>query len=361
MALLFMDSFDHYVTADMLEKWTSQQASGEGATPQIGASSGRHSSGSFRVNVASPLNNARGGLIKTLTPSGVTAIIGVAVVPPTTSLVGSQGIQLASIRDGSSPQMSLRLNNDLTLSAVRGAHNGTVLGTSTATLTASAFVYIEWKVLIDPSAGTVDVRVNGTSVLALTAQNTRNTGATQWTGVGLGVLDSAFNTWNGGFFNIDYDDLYVLDGSGSAPCNAFLGDCRVDARFPTGAGSNTGWTPSTGANWQNVDDAAPNDDTDYNAAASTGLTDTFVVQDAAVPGATIFGVQHCLSMKKSDAGTCTVAPVVRHISTDLAAADLSPGTSYAYGLLVQQTYPGTGSQWTEAQFNAAEFGYRRTA
>jgi hypothetical protein len=135
----------------------------------------------------------------------------------------------------------------------------------------------------------------------------------------------------------------------------------VDARFPTAAGATTGWTPSTGANWAAVDDAAPNDDTDYTSAAAAALTDTFVTQDAPVAGATIYGVQHCLAVKKSDAGFATIAPVIRHGTTNYPGADLAPGTTYAYALSIAATNPGTSAQWTEAGFNAAEFGYTRTA
>jgi hypothetical protein len=85
------------------------------------------------------------------------------------------------------------------------------------------------------------------------------------------------------------------------------------------------------------------------------------VQDAPVAGAAIYGVQHCLNLKKMDAGTCTVAPVIRHSSTDYVGANLSPGTTYAYGLQIAATNPGTSAAWTETDFNNAEFGYKKTS
>src|SRR5262252_3237638 len=62
-----------------------------------------------------------------------------------------------------------------------------------------------------------------------------------------------------------------------------------------------------GSNFQNVDDATPNADTDYNQATGVA-TDTFVVQDVPVTGAILYGVQHCMITKKSDAKAATIAP-----------------------------------------------------
>jgi hypothetical protein len=140
------------------------------------------------------------------------------------------------------------------------------------------------------------------------------------------------------------------------PLNDFFGRVRVDARVPTGAGATTGFTPLAGSNWQNVDDAAPDDDTTYSSA-TTVVTDTFVVQDAPVAGATIFGVQHNLSMKKSDAGVCTVAPVIRHSGADNVGSNINPSTSY--GLAVNQTTQVHQLSGLKL-ISMHEFGYKRT-
>lgn len=360
--LLYLDSFDHYVTADLAEKWTTT-GSVNGGSVTISSATGRRSSNSLRLSCGTS-TNATFWAQKGLTPSDATAVVGFAIGVPA-GMIGASGIAIASLRDVAVAQLTLRLNQDLSLSVIRGPQaGGTVLGTSSAgALAAGVVAYLEWKALIHLSAGTVEVRVNGVSLAGvnLTGQNTRNTATAQYTSVIVGHFESIINTCNGAARDLDVDDLYVCDGSGAAPWNTFLGDCRVDPRVPTAAGATTGWTPSTGANWQNVDDAAPNDDTDYNTAASAGVTDTFVVQDAPVVGATIYGIQHCLSMKKTDAGVCTVAPVIRHAGVDNVGAALAPGTTYAYGLQIAATNPGTGAAWVEADFNNAEFGYRRTS
>jgi hypothetical protein len=360
MALLFMDSWDHYVTADLPEKWTATGATGTSAAVAIVAGAGRRSSSGLRWTLGTASAPA-GYCQKVLSPTGAACIMGFSISAPSGFAGTAQGLQIASLRDIAALQVSLRANADMTLSVLRGT---TVLGTTTNALPVSTAAYVEWKVVIDNAAGSVEVRINGATGLSLAAQDTQQTATTGWTSVVLGQIDALANSGvgiGGASKTFDYDDLYVLDGSGAAPWNAFLGDLRVDVRVPTGAGTTTGWTPSAGANWQNVDDAAPDDDTTYNGTATVDAIDTFVVQDAAVAGATIYGVQQCLSMKKMDAGTCTVAPVIRHSGTNLVGAAIAPGTTYAYSLIVHAANPGTAAPWTEADFNAAEFGYKKVS
>jgi hypothetical protein len=340
MALLWLDSFDHYLTADIPAKWSG--TAGIGLT-QIDAGQGRRSSAALTCQ--------NGGRTVTLPVSGTTAILGVAYKPPT---FGNSPYIGVAVLSGATPQLTLTLSTTGFLEVHRGSESGTLLGTASAALTPSVYQFVELKAVIHPSAGAVTVRVNEIPVLTLTSVNTAATGSAVWDGVQVGAM-------NAGSSLNQYDDLYVLDGSGASPLNDLLGDCRVDARYPTGAGATTAWTPSTGANWQNVDDATPNGDTDYNSTATVGATDTFATQDAPVPGALLYGVQLCLSQKKTDVGACAIAPVVRHSGADYPGTSVNPGTTYAFACTPYGTNPGSGAAWTESGFNAAEFGYKRTA
>ena len=357
MALLFMDSFDHYVTADVAKKWTTSTISGAGSGIVIVAGAARTGAAGLRANYGS--GSASGGLFsKTLVPSGAGVVIGFAfrtdVVPP-----ASNGTGIVAVFDGGTPQLSFVLLTDMRLQVKCGTPDGgTVLGTTAAAITSvDVWCYLEVAATIDPAAGVVTIRVNGVEALSLTGQNTRNTAATQWTAVRLGIQVGVTGTSPGVSRECDYDDLYVLDQSGSAPWNTFLGDCRVDPCLPTGAGATTGWTPSAGANWQCVDDAAPNDDTDYTSATTPGLTDTFVIGDA--PTGVIYGVQAVLIAKKVEIGTASLSAVVRHSGVDYPGAEIPASISYSGLLDIFETNPATGLQFTTAEFNAAEFGYQK--
>jgi hypothetical protein len=368
MALLFMDSFDHYATADVTTKWTQLYLPGgaSGDTSQILASGGRRSSSAWRASVTGGTNGHT--KVLSFTPPAIgdntmqlglafQAVTSLASLNSGTSLysTGSGAPGLVAVHSTGALQCWVRVNNDGSLSVLRG---NVLLGTSSGlALVQGTFYYIEIRLTVHTTAGAATIRINGTTVLTLTSQNTASAGTNNWTEVRIGAVAAPTGQspeWR-------FDDLYLLDGTGAAPLNNLLGDVRVDTRLPTGAGASTQWTPSAGANYAAVDDAAPNGDTDYVAAAASALTDTYALADAPSPGSTIFGVQHCLNLRKTDTGVCTVAPCIRHAGTTYAGADLSPLTTYAYGLQIAATNPGTGAAWVEADFNAAEFGFRRTS
>jgi len=336
VALLWMDSFDFYATADVAARYVTA-----GSSVNIYAGSGRRGSAALNLGATNAVYRS------SLPVSGTTCIAGAAFKTPE----ASPNYPFFKVMQGGTVQCSLDLVGGL-LRFWRG-DQGTLLGTAASgALLINTYYYVEMKVVVDPSAGSVVLRVNNVVVLSLSSVNTAASGSAGWTA--LALYGPSFT---GPY--VYFDDFYLLDGSGSAPWNDVLGDCRVDVRYPTAAGATTGWTPSTGSNWQNVDDAAPNGDTDYNSATGVA-TDTFTVQDAPVVGATIYGVQQNLSVKKSDPGFCTVAPVIRHSGVDYVGTDYSPPTSYVFATQTRQTNPGTSAQWTEAGFNAAEFGYKRT-
>lgn len=338
MGLLFLDSFDHYVTADLTEKWTAN------GSMLISAAAGRNGTAGLRGG-ASAANCSRA-----LATTANTLVVGVAfkLAGLTTHIVeigeaGATHVGVWAAADGS-------LNIDRTAAATWLNGVGTILASSTTGRVAVGTSYhLQFKVVVgDAPSGSVEIRLNGTMVASATGVDTRNAG----TGI-------ANLVYLGG--NCDFDDLYVLDNTGAA-LNDFLGDCRVDARYPTAEGASSAWTPLSGTdNALMVDEAAPDDDTTYNSTPTIGATDTLVVQDAPVPGAVFLGVQLSLSQKKTDAGTCSIAPVVRHAGVDTPLTAGNPGTTYAYQVVPLGTNPGTGAAWTEAEFNAAEFGYRRTA
>jgi hypothetical protein len=335
MALLWLDSFDHYVSADLAEKYATTAG-----VLTISATTGRRGSGGVLVGSSGTL------VTPTLASASTTAIVGVALKLSNLSLTPR-----IDVRSGATVQASVKFDASGFAVAQRGT--ATVLGTATTgALSASVYAFIEIKVVVHPSTGSFIVRVNEAEVLNLTGVNTAASGSAAWDVVAL--IGSTGNPL--------YDDFYVLDGSGAAPLNNLIGDCRVDARYPNNNGAHLQWTPTGDVNrWQCVDETAPDDDTTYNSTATVNDTDTHAVQDAPVVGGTLYGVQLCLSMKKTAPGTCSIAPVVRSASTTYAGTATNPTTSYAYACTPYGTDPGTGAAWTEAGFNAAEFGYRRTA
>lgn len=343
MAFLFCDSFDHLATAQLPSKWNSVLG---GAN--IGAAGGRNGTNSLRLD-------GNETITKQLSPSGSTCIIGFARKPG--SAVNLTGPFLA-IGDATVTHITIAMNADLTWNVARGGvlNNtlGTSLGDTSAAHTLDQYDYWEVKVIIHNSAGVVDIKKNGVSVLALMGIDTQNGGTAGWTNF---ALAAATNT------NLaDYDDLYVLDGTGSAPHNDCYGDVRIAAHFPTADGTTTDATPSTGSDhYAVVDEAAANSDTDYNTVTAVGDKDTLELTDLIPTGAAILAFQTVIFAKKSDAGVGVVCPVLRYSGTDYDGDDHALSTAYACAVQPYENNPGTGIQMTEAEFNALEVGYKRTA
>jgi len=361
MALLFMDSWDHYDFAALTSKW----AFGGGDktdTSAVGAF-GRRSTNGFKYRSSGTVFVGNGHLLeKQLVSSGNTAIVGYAFkcVTPLSDSVNqsnseSSSTVLASIQNFGVTHVWLRLNADGTVSAMYGS---TVLETSLVGVTQNVYTYIEVKVVIAAAlAGSVIVRFNGSEILNVTGVTTQVGASATWTGVYLKQRNVA-----GGLNEWHIDDFYMSDGSGAAPWNDLLGDCRVDAVFPTAEGASSDWTPLTGTNnAAMVNEAVADGDTSYVTSVTAGHTDTYPVSDTPVVGAAPAGVQICLFVRKESAGLANLAPVVRHAGMNYPIAVPSPGTSYGISYAIFQTNPGTDLAWTEADFNAAEFGFTRMA
>jgi hypothetical protein len=254
------------------------------------------------------------------------------------------------------PHVHVYANTDGSITAWRCFYGGinTNLGSSVAgSFQASTWQYVEAKITVSDAAGVVQVYVDGIEVLNLTSKDTRADEAnTQITYVEFGRNASSI---------LQYDDVYILDGTGGVN-DGLLGDVRVDAHYPIGSGANTDWAASAGSDYACCDETAPNGDTDYITTSVTNAVTTFDTTAFANTGAAIKGLQVLAYCEKTDAGTCTVAPVIRRGSTNYAGTADAPGTSYSYHVI--QTYdvdPSTAAAWTEANFNAAEFGVKRVS
>lgn len=333
MALRFLDGFDSYVTADLTKKWPTVNG-----TMTISAGTGRRSTASLRC-----ANQTVSYVARTFDAQG-TWTLGVALrfttMPTSTT-------DLLRWYDGGTQQCELRITTTGTLQVTR---NGTILGTSTNALALNTYRYIELRLVIHNTTGQAEVRVDGASWLALTNQDTQNSANATADTLRLGVIQTTL------LGNLDIDDLYICDGTGSAPHNGLLGDCRVDTLLPNAEGSPQQWTPSTGtSHYQLVDDAAPNT-TDYVSNATPTQRELFGMQDLSAVTGTIYGAQLGLAALKSDAGARSVKALIVSGASEALGTAQALSTSQTYLLHVQTTDPATGAAWTETAVNGALCG-----
>jgi hypothetical protein len=240
-----------------------------------------------------------------------------------------------------STEVELRMT---TTGAVQATRNGTVLGTSAAGVIAtSTWAYIEVEIVRHASAGVFNIYVNGTSVLALTAQNT-----------GSADIDTLYLCHNGGSNNgLDYDldDMYVTDTS------TRIGESRVDTLRPSADTAQKDWTPNSGANnYSRVGDTTYDGDTSYIGASTVGNKDLYDCTDLPVTPASVYAVQVSMAARKDDAATRQVRTNLKSGSATQNGTTQGMSATYQIFSDIYETDPNTSAAWTASAVNAAQVG-----
>jgi len=372
MSLLFLDGFDHYditgvdATTKVVDKWQ-----------QVGAGGHYADTGRRAGSLAFRSTNGALGRSSLVGASGVTTgIMGFAY----NRSVGNASRVIAGFTDQYGISiLSLLVAPSGVLYVVRPTYSGvyaplpsvggywTLLGQPTENAILGAqWYFIEWKASFAKAAtAEVTIRVNEEVWAVISGVQTLSTSCPfdNWNG-GVGIQGANSSTEQG-----LYDDLYVVDTTGGAPFNDFLGDVRIDPHYPTQDGVYTQWATSTGSDhYALVDDdpadsvdPQPDDDVTYNATSTVGAIDTFVCEDFKASGFSLLALQYVVSHKKLDAGSAALAPVIRIASTDTFGTDYYPSEgNYYYDLAIYTTNPVSGLAWNESDFNAMEIGYKKT-
>lgn len=342
MSMLFIDGFNHYDSIAM--KWDSVSAS----NPEISTSAGRFSDGYINVNAGT----FGSWVTKHIdTPDGTAVVIGFAYY-----FTANQDSSWTLLDNAGDEQCCINLiGASGEIEARRGAYNvGTVLGiTSTSPLTESTYQYIEVKFLVDDTVGSVEVKVDGVQVLNLTGQDTQHRAGND--------VASARLTNNNDNGTARVDDLYILDASGAAPYNDFLGDVRVSTLRPNAAGASADFTPvGDSANHLTTDEIIIDEDTTYNKSGILTARDSLAMQamsDVTGTVGTIYGVQVTNGVEKTDAGSIRFKNAIRSGTTYYDGAEYEGTVTYKFRMEMHQVDPNTSAAWTETNVDAAQSGY----
>ena len=326
---IWVDGYDHYTVSNTAHL----QAKGYTVVQQAATSgTGRYGNGLYlRMGASVDFNRALGASYSTL-------YMGLAF----RTLSGTSNTTLFKFRESTTVHIDIRLDSSNRLQVTR---NGTVLATASAGLNSNQWYYLQFKVVIHDTAGEYEILVNGsvgTLGVTGTGADTRNGGT--------GVIDN-INYGNTAGINVDIDDHYVYNAG-------YAGEINIQTVFPTGAGNSTQFTPSTGSNWQNVDDSVPDDDSTYNASGTAGHRDLFATGDVPSTSGSILAVVANGYARKDDAGTREIKLTTRVSGTNYDGASEPITSGYAYYRKQWDTDPATGLAWVRADLNAAEFGYK---
>lgn len=334
MTLLFIDGFDHYVADDLLEKWNLRGGSFE----VLGSNYGRFGGQGVRFYATN------GYLSKLILGNKSTIYFGGAFYKDSPGATGSAAYGMIHFDDESTvEQVSVRLNPSYGFSVYRG--DATLLGSSADSLvTDQKWYYLEVKVTISNTVGVVEVKLNGTQIINLTSQDTKN-----------GSDYIAYVVIRGEVVNkyFYFDDIYIDDAQ-------FHGDCRVRTFMPDADGNSADFTRSTGSNdYECVDEAQSNGDTDYISSDTLNHKSIFGITTGSL--GTVQGIQlnnHC---RLDEAGSRKITPIIRSNSTDYSGTETDAiSATYSIEHEIWELDPDDSNVWTQTKLEAAEFGLEIT-
>lgn len=252
-----------------------------------------------------------------------------------------------SFSDGTTRQITITLGTDGAVSVRRGGPTDTVIAVSdTGLITLNAWKYFEFKLVSHATAGSVEFRINGVSVFSVSGLDTEYT------------TDAPIRKimWYG---YCQYTDIYVDD----ANFHALPGSgCRIDTLWPTGAGNYSQMTPSSGSNYECIDDGRSYNNTD-DSVVSSGIVneiDSYTFEDISAIGTDIIAVAHSIIARQDEVGTVGVSNFSRINGSDYVGDENIIETFYLEYQNIMELNPDDSLAWEEADINAAEFGQKRT-
>lgn len=335
---------------------------------------------SAEVDTATPLSTSRGSLIgaymdltsHTLltrklqhpTTGDTTCIVGFYWKTPNAWFGGADFLRIYC---GGTDQCFFEMNGSAT-GTMNFRRGGTTLGTSSYALATNNEYYIEIKVVIaDGTGGSMEMKIADITAAADDDAET----VSEWTISGVDTKDSSV-TGETAWDQIQFfmapstsghgiiDDIYIANGAGSDNMD-FQGNLYVETLEPSGAGNSTQLTPSTGNNWENVDDSTnPDDDTTYNTADADAETDLYTmtnpVETASPSCVTVQALVRC-----TDADRRTIRLPFRNNGTTSEGDDIAILADTYQGRTRMLERDASGAVWTNVLVNGLESGIKRQA
>jgi hypothetical protein len=330
MAILFFDGFELYGTSTtaptaIWDTWDPQNA--------LFASGGRLNSGYTAVDIDDESNVV-------IPTSTNTVYIGFAYRPTST---GSGTI--LRLDDSTTTQFSIGYDGtDESFWVSTGSGTTPLVSTTTGNAAKSSWHYIEAKVVINGTTGTVDLWLNGVADGSVTSVDTQQTANSQITKI---RLEGHGGTSQG------FDDFYVLDTSGTDNTTR-LDQPIIRAVVPSAETAQTDFTPSTGTDNSALVDEIPASDTDYNSSGTVTNADEYDLTNQGSAFSSINAVRVVTGAYKDDATTRGVTTTLKQSASYSTGTEnlLSNSTTYVGDIIEQD--PNTSTAWTTSGIDSMQ-------
>ena len=278
-------------------------------------------------------------------PLTSTTVLGVAVkwkalstTPPTSFIHMLLGGFVSSFN-----QVGIGINALRNLEIFRGANfaskSGTTLGTGTAVIELDTFYYIEIKLYVHATAGTVKVYVDGVLDFTFTGKTNGQTGTTiQY----VGIVGGDNNT-------VLFDDLYMDTVD-------VLGPQRVTSVYPVNDTAQKDFTPSSGTS--NFALLGTRDDAEYVSTSTSNHEDLYTCGNVTVTFDTIKAVSLIAVAKKVETTSKTLTLELKQDIVYPADSDITLSDSYRPYQKIFLTNPETSAAWTSEAINDLQIGMK---
>jgi len=261
-------------------------------------------------------------------------------------IIPSSNYQLYAISGSANTvQVLIGANNSFAISV-----DGNIYSAANGLAVNLVWYYLEIKVVVHPTAGSVELRLNEVPIITQSNINTGDIGT-----------NYDFIRWERIVTTNYYmQDIYVCDGLGGVN-DDFLGDVKIDIIRPNASGTYSDFTPSAGSNWENVDEVPIDEDVTYNESTLVDQKDTYNLENVSTGSATIFGIQQFTVMRKSDVGPYRAKQLLKSGATESLGDELALNDSYTGYRRAFDQNPNTSTAWTETTINALESGVKTVA
>jgi hypothetical protein len=211
-------------------------------------------------------------------------------------------------------------------------------------LVPAVYNYVEVKVTFSHlAAGSVEIRVNGQSVLSLTNVVTGNSGVDWATALQLR------GQGGGGTY---IDDFYLCDLTGGVN-DDFLGPVRIYCMLPSADAAPLDWTPSVAGPHYPLVNSVPVDQTTMVQDSTVADQDNYLYDAGAIlPNMAIKAVQHSLFAQLDAAGAGSVESVVNGSLGSPAALTVDGH----FFMSPWDVDPATGLTWSAAEMGTMTAG-----
>lgn len=252
-------------------------------------------------------------------------------------------------------QNNLAYSSSGQLQFYSGGSTSTSIGpaSSTGIIVPNTWNYCEMTSTISSTAGFLECRINGSTVVTMTAsQNTQKT-ANAW------VNGFQFSCPQTGTIFSWIDDWYMLD---MTTLNSYLGVVQARGEAPTansGVAGRNAFTPTspTGVNYTNVGNNPPSA-SEYNFDSNPGDFDMFRYPTLPSYVTSVYAVQQWATLLLDSAGSRTVSLNCYSNGTDSLTSAFTPSLSASLYKQISTTNPNTSSAWSPSTAQAAELGIK---